>query len=97
MSKPLAMDTITLTGRQRGKELVPSAVDTVTVVFADSFAYATATGSSGYVFSLITVYLTDALDPVKWSVTTKTVTGFTITFDRTFTGEVDWETQGVPA
>lgn len=79
-----------------GKEIVGAAVDTVSVTFAGGFAYATATGANGYVMERLAVYVNDGLDPVRVSITTKTTTGFTLTFDRTFTGEIDWATRGTP-
>lgn len=85
--------TLNANKQQRGKEII-AAADTVTVTFASSFAYGTATGASGYRMKTLSVYCSDGGDPVGATVTAKTTTGFTVTFDRVFTGELDWETEG---
>lgn len=85
--------TLSANKQQRGKEIITTA-DTVTVTFAASFAYGTATGANGYRMKTLSVYCSDGGDPVGATVTAKTTTGFTVTFDRVFTGELDWETEG---
>ena len=78
---------------QSGKEIITTD-DEVTITFVGSFAYANATGANGYRVPTLTVYSSDAGDPVKACVTAKTTTSFTVTFDRVFTGELDWQTEG---
>ncbi len=78
---------------QSGKEIITTD-DEVTITFVGSFAYANATGANGYRIPTLTVYSSDAGDPVKACVTAKTTTSFTVTFDRVFTGELDWQTEG---
>lgn len=75
-----------------GKAIL-AAVDTITVTFGGA-DYTTATGVNGYRIKTLSLYVSDAGDPVKASVTAKTVTTFTVTFDRVVTGELDWETEG---
>lgn len=78
---------------QSGKEII-TATDTVNVTFLAGFAYATATGLNGYRFRAMVPYCSDGGDPLHPTVTAKSTTGFTVTFNRVFTGELDWETEG---
>jgi hypothetical protein len=78
---------------QSGKEIITTD-DEVTITFVGSFAYATATGANGYRFKTMVPYVSDGGDPVHPTVTAKTTTSFTVTFNRAFTGELDWETEG---
>jgi hypothetical protein len=96
VSKPFAADEIVVTGAQKGKEFVLVATEEVVVTFAGGFTYSDATGADGYSV-VVSIYVDDGDDPLWWSITAKTTTGFTIKTGRTFTGEVDWSTQGTPA
>lgn len=80
--------------KQSGKIIVTTN-DSDTLTFAGSFAYAFATGASGYSMKSLIVTRLDGGDPATINLIAKTTTGFTWKTNQPFTGEIDWETEGL--
>lgn len=97
MSKPFAADVVLELGQKSGKQIISSPASSVTVTFSGG-NYANATGADGYTFLRCLLFRSDGGDPIGYNVTTKTVSGFTVTFQQEIaSGELDWATKGTLA
>lgn len=71
-----------------------SGEDEKVITFLEGWAYAVATGASGYELDVSAPYVTDGYGGTSVWVEDKTTTGFTIKASATFSGEVRWWARG---